>query len=54
MERNGWSLFQHPLFGEQLTGLTNAVEQLAASDPAGYLAHPKTKLAGALTLTTYS
>ena len=44
MERNGWSLFQHPLFAEQLTGLTNAVEQLAASDPAGYLAHPKTKL----------
>ena len=44
MERNGWSLFQHPLFGEQLTGLTDAVEQLAASDPAGYLAHPKTKL----------
>jgi len=44
VERNGWSLFQHPLFGEQLTGLTNAVEQLAASDPAGYLAHPKTKL----------
>lgn len=44
MERNGWSLFLHPLFGKQLTGLTNAVEQLAASDPAGYLAHPKTKL----------
>jgi toxin YhaV len=44
VERNGWSLFQHPLFAEQLGDLTGAVEQLATSDPVGYLAHPKAKL----------
>lgn len=44
MERNGWSLFQHPLFAEQFRSLTTAVEELAQSDPKGFQAHPRTKL----------
>ncbi len=44
MQRNGWNLFQHPLFKEKLEVLTAEVERLAASDPVGYKAHPKTKL----------
>ena len=44
MERNGWSLFQHPLFAEQFSALTSTVEQLAKADPKGFRAHPKAKL----------
>lgn len=44
MDKNGWSLFVHPLFKEKLESLTKEVERLAASDPKGYQTHPKTKL----------
>ena len=44
MERNGWSLFQHALFADQLRSLTKAVEELAESDPEGFQTHPKAKL----------
>ena len=49
MERNGWSLFQHPLFKETFETLTREVERLQASDPKGYQAHPKTKLLHTIT-----
>lgn len=48
MERNGWSLFQHALFGDQLRSLTKAVEELATSDSKGFQAHPKAKLLNTL------
>jgi len=44
VQRNGWNLFQYPLFKEKLEVLTAEVERLAASDPVGYKARPKTKL----------
>lgn len=34
---NGWSLFAHPLFLEQLEGLITTVEALQKKDPQGYL-----------------
>jgi toxin YhaV len=49
VERNGWSLFQHPLFKETFETLTREVERLQASDPKGYQAHPKTKLLHTIT-----
>jgi len=44
VERNGWSLFQHALFADQLRSLTEAVEELTKSDPEGFQTHPKAKL----------
>ena len=48
MERNGWSLFQHALFADQLRSLTKAVEELAKSAPESFQTHPKTKLLNAI------
>ena len=44
MEVNGWRLFQHPLFENQLRNLTENVRQLSISQPNTYKEHPKTKL----------
>jgi toxin YhaV len=44
VERNGWTLFQHPLFKDTFEALTEEVERLKALDPKDYQAHPKTKL----------
>jgi len=41
---NGWTLFQHDLFAEQLDTLITKVEALAAKDPEPYRSHPSTKL----------
>lgn len=37
MTVNGWTLFAHPLFLDQLAQLIEAVEKLRAQDPVGYL-----------------
>jgi toxin YhaV len=34
---NGWTLFGHPLFLDQLDAITREVESLKRQDPAGYL-----------------
>src|SRR5438552_1441828 len=41
---NGWRLFAHPLFTQQLERLTSQVEALAAKDPEDYRNQPATKL----------
>jgi toxin YhaV len=41
---NGWRLFAHPLFTQQLERLTAQVEILAAKGAANYKDHPATKL----------
>jgi toxin YhaV len=44
MEVNGWTLYLHPLFQQQLEKLTAQVEALQAKDPAQYKEQPATKL----------
>lgn len=44
MEVNGWTLYLHPLFRQQLEKLTAQVEALQAKDPAQYREQPATKL----------
>jgi len=34
---NGWAIFGHPLFLEQLDALTRQVEDLKRKDPSGYI-----------------
>jgi toxin YhaV len=41
---NGWRLYVHPLFDQQLRRLVVQVDALAAKDPAGYKEHPAAKL----------
>ena len=41
---NGWKLYVHPLFQQQLTRLAEQVEGLARKDPEGYRQHSATKL----------
>jgi toxin YhaV len=41
---NGWRLYQHTLFQEQLAKLSAEVQRLAFSQPTTYREHPKTKL----------
>jgi toxin YhaV len=41
---NGWTLFQHTLFEEQLKELIDKVEELAAKEPDTYRSHPTAKL----------
>jgi toxin YhaV len=52
---NGWRLFYYRPFALALNELEASVAQLAARDPAGYRAHPKTHLLAsiyrAITLT---
>jgi toxin YhaV len=44
MEVNGWTLYLHPLFQQQLEKLTVQVEALQTKDPAQYKEQPATKL----------
>ena len=44
MQANGWALYLHPLFRQQLEKLTSRVERLQAADPEGYRDQPATKL----------
>ena len=44
MNANGWRLYYHRVFKASLDELELAVSKLAASEPAGYKTHPKTKL----------
>jgi toxin YhaV len=43
MEVNGWKLYGHKLFVDQLLKLIHEVQALKDSDPTGYETHPKTK-----------
>ena len=40
---NGWTLFAHPIFLDQLDALTTQVEALKCKDPTGYLKKNATK-----------
>ena len=40
---NGWTLFAHPLFLDQIESLAAQVERLKARDPAGYRGKNATK-----------
>ena len=44
MQANGWQIFYFKVFKAALDELEAVVAQLAQRDPAGYKAHPKTKL----------
>jgi toxin YhaV len=44
MEANGWTLYLHPLFQQQLEKLTALVETLQAKDPLRYKEQSATKL----------
>lgn len=44
MISNGWQLFYFKLFKAALDELEQAVTKLAKQNPAGYRAHPKTRL----------
>jgi toxin YhaV len=44
MEINGWTLYLHPLFRQQLEKLVAQVELLQTKDPLGYKDQPATKL----------
>jgi toxin YhaV len=44
MEVNGWTLYRHPLFQQQLEKLTAQVQTLQAKDPLHYKEQPATKL----------
>ena len=44
MEVNGWRLYVHPLFQDQLTRLTDQVETLAKKNPSTYKEEVATKL----------
>jgi toxin YhaV len=45
---NGWTLYFHPLFLDQLARLTDAVERDKKSDPKGYVKKPNAKVLKAI------
>lgn len=45
---NGWTIYAHPLFLEQLESLTADVERLRSKDPAGYSQKNATKRLAAI------
>jgi len=45
---NGWQLFAHPLFLDQLEMLTGAVERVRAKDPRGWRKNANAKLLATL------
>jgi toxin YhaV len=45
---NGWTLYAHPLFLEQLERLTAAVEKARKKDPKGYQSSANAKLLAAM------
>lgn len=46
---NGWSIFLHPLFHQQIAQLREQVEKLRQKDPAGYVNKNATKRLTAIT-----
>jgi toxin YhaV len=48
MEAEGWTLYLHPLFRQQLEKLVAQVETLQAKDPLGYKEQAATKLLGTI------
>jgi toxin YhaV len=48
LEINGWKVFAHALFLEQVEALVEEVEKLREADPAGYTGKKKTKLLAAI------
>jgi toxin YhaV len=48
LEVNGWKIFAHPVFQEQVEELVIEVERFRAQDPAGYREKKKTKLLAAI------
>jgi toxin YhaV len=45
---NGWTIYAHPLFLEQVEALTDKVKRLQAKDPVGYRSKPATKRLAAI------
>ena len=45
---NGWTLYTHPLFADQLERLTATVEKSREKDPAGYRSTANAKLLAAM------
>jgi toxin YhaV len=45
---NGWTVFAHPIFLDQLDALTEQVETLKRKDPAGYVKKNATKRLAAI------
>jgi toxin YhaV len=45
---NGWQIFAHPLFLDQIEKLTAAIERAKAKDPVGYQGTANAKLLAAL------
>lgn len=45
---NGWTLFAHPIFLDQLEALTAQVEALKSKDPTGYIKKNATKRLSAI------
>ena len=50
---NGWSLFLHPLFHEQLTQLREEVHKLRQKDPVGYINRNASKRLAAVARLIY-
>lgn len=48
LEINGWTIYAHPLFLEQVDALTNKVKQHQEKDPLGYRNKPATKRLAAI------
>ncbi|PAU74874.1 type II toxin-antitoxin system YhaV family toxin [Halomonas salipaludis] len=48
LEINGWTIYAHPLFLEQVDALTDKVKRLQAKDPLGYRNKPATKRLAAI------
>ncbi len=48
LQRQGWTLYGHPLFLDQLERLLAAVERAKRSDPQGWQGKADTKLLAAL------
>jgi toxin YhaV len=46
---NGWTLFAHPLFLDEINALTNQVEHLKSKDPINYVKKNATKRLAAIT-----
>ncbi|MGC3872510.1 type II toxin-antitoxin system YhaV family toxin [Halomonas sp. GXIMD04776] len=45
---NGWTIYAHPLFLEQVDALTSKVRRLQAKDPLGYRSKPAAKRLAAI------
>jgi len=50
---NGWTLFAHPLFLDQVEGLVARVEALRARDPTGYTRKNATKRLAAIAMLSF-